>query len=66
MKIITRGIVPEEKAYTAQCNNCKSVLEYNDKDVDKTKNIYRTYQGLMYKVPVKTILCPVCNRNIIL
>lgn len=66
MKIITRGIAPEEKTYPAQCDNCNSVLEYNDKDIDSTRWKYETSQGREYKVPVKTILCPVCNRNIIL
>ena len=56
MKIIERGILPEEKVYQARCTHCKSLLEFQKKEAE----CYSDVRNGSYL----TITCPVCDYAI--
>jgi predicted RNA-binding Zn-ribbon protein involved in translation (DUF1610 family) len=55
MKIITRGVVPEEKVYRVTCVICYSVIEFNESEGEI---IGQTHRVIKFK-------CPLCNYKII-
>lgn len=64
MKILKRGIIPEEVPKTIKCSNCNSELEYTNKDFIKDKeDVYDRDGG--YKQQIEKLVCPVCNRVLI-
>jgi RNase P subunit RPR2 len=38
MKLVRRGVIPEEKIYRTTCNNCKSVYEYKAGEVKRVND----------------------------
>ena len=55
MKVISRGIPPQNQTYTATCRDCLSVLEFQKNEArvvdDRNETIY-------------VITCPVCSKEI--
>jgi RNase P subunit RPR2 len=56
MRIIRRGVLPEEKIYRASCNHCKTEVEFTGAE-GRLK--YDQRDGNFY-----TVTCPVCNNLI--
>lgn len=56
MKIITRGIPPEEKLYRSLCIYCKTVFQYIAKEA---KLVSDQREG-----DYLSIACPVCNQPV--
>ena len=54
MKILKRGVKPEEKIYIGKCNICGTIVEAKGNEV---KNTYDQRDGDYH-----TINCPVCNN----
>lgn len=55
MKVISRGILPEEQLYRTCCYNCKSILEYQKKEA----RIVTDRNEVSY-----VLVCPVCSHSI--
>ena len=55
MKVISRGILPEEQLYRTSCSNCKSILEYQKKEAQ----IITDRNEVCY-----VLVCPVCSHSI--
>jgi primosomal protein N' len=55
IKVIHRGIRPQDKWYTTACNSCNSVLDFNDCDTSIKGDQRDSYYSLK---------CPVCNYEI--
>ncbi len=55
MKVISRGILPEDEEYTASCSHCKSVLQFLKKEV-RCENTQREGISAIFK-------CPVCSKE---
>ena len=55
MKVISRGIPPQNQTYTTTCRDCHSVLEFQKNEArmmsDRNETIY-------------VITCPVCSKKI--
>ena len=55
MKVISRGIPPQNQTYTTTCRDCHSVLEFQKNEArmmsDRNETIY-------------VITCPVCSKEI--
>ena len=55
MKVISRGIPPQNQTYTTTCRDCHSVLEFQKNEArmmsDRNETIY-------------IITCPVCSKEI--
>lgn len=54
MKIISRGVVPQDKVYQSVCAKCKTVFEFSQKEGrvanDRNENVV-------------IINCPVCKKS---
>ncbi len=55
MKVIVRGVTPEEKKYQLICSVCKSVVEMLESEGKRNSS----YKGIHFEWT-----CPVCNRVI--
>lgn len=55
MRVIIRGVPPQEKRYSCTCSNCRSVLEYTGEDILK-KTLDQRDDDTHYLGA-----CPVCN-----
>lgn len=55
MKVISRGVPPQEQTYTATCRDCHSVLEFHKNETrvlsDRNETVY-------------VLTCPVCSKEI--
>lgn len=49
--------------FETTCNNCKSVLEYTENEVQKTGNWYRTGVEESEWIGYEYIKCPVCGKQ---
>lgn len=58
MKIIKRGVVPEEREMTGTCNNCSTIIECL---AGEAKHHHDQRDG-----DYSLIICPVCNKEIYL
>jgi hypothetical protein len=56
MKILHRGILPEEKTYRAECNSCRTTYEFLGAEVKKTE-MDRNDTCLVTE-------CPVCHKDV--
>jgi RNase P subunit RPR2 len=56
MRIISRGIKPEDKLYRGTCKNCKTVFECNRSE-GKYENDFREGGGFL------RVTCPLCQSN---
>lgn len=56
MKIIKRGMLPEDRYYQGLCNHCTTVVEFKFSEAEP---IYDQRDGNSLKVD-----CPVCERPI--
>lgn len=57
MKIVTRGLLPNERTYKARCRNCETEIEFIGKEATD-------YRFARFFKNWKLIGCPVCERTI--
>lgn len=55
IKIIKRGLPPEERIIRATCQHCKSLLEFSLKDANVTHD--------QRDGSTAEVICPVCNKR---
>ena len=65
MKIIKKGIPPENKTFEVTCRKCKSELECTPIDIIACIRTITAVDGSgMSKIPYTAIECPVCMHKI--
>lgn len=56
VKIIKRGLIPEERIHYVTCRHCRSELSFNEGEANRTSD---QRDGDFF-----TIKCPVCGRSV--
>lgn len=59
MRIVKRGLLPNERAYAAQCKHCYTEVEF----IGKEAADYTIARTRLFK-DWKLVRCPVCDRTI--
>lgn len=57
MKIISRGVVPQDRQFRKECNSCHTIFEFSRKDGDLQND--RNEIVLVVRCPVCTTACSV-------